>query len=152
MSLRRHLDTPTSPLRALLDEALPHLAACRPQVSAALSDATTISPDRGGSPPWSVLGHAISARLLWELEPTTDGAVGGTSLGTAAFWLQGQAFWDPQVRRQVAHLTSRTAKGDENLASDRRKALQADASWMVRKAASTDLPLKQTDSDRAGSA
>jgi hypothetical protein len=52
---------------------------------------------------------------------------------------------DRRVRRNVAHLLSRIASGDETLAADLCEALRSDASWMVRKAASTDLPLAHTD-------
>lgn len=52
---------------------------------------------------------------------------------------------DRRVRRNVAHLLCRIAKGDKKLAAELREALRADASWMVRKAASTDLPLKRTN-------
>lgn len=47
---------------------------------------------------------------------------------------------DRRVRRQVAHLLSAVAEAEKKLAADLRTALQADASWMVRKAAATDLP------------
>ena len=52
---------------------------------------------------------------------------------------------DRHVRRHVAHLLSRIAHGDNTLAAELRKALRADASWMVRKAACTDLPLECTN-------
>lgn len=58
---------------------------------------------------------------------------------------------DRHVRRNVAFQLSRIAEVDEELAGDLRTTLQADASWMVRKAASTDLPLEGSSSDRPGS-
>jgi hypothetical protein len=45
---------------------------------------------------------------------------------------------DPRVRRNVAHLLPRIAKGDKTLAAELRKALRADASWMVRKGTSPE--------------
>lgn len=52
---------------------------------------------------------------------------------------------DRQVRRTVAHSLSQVAKGDKKLAAELREMLGSDPSWMVRKAASDDLPL---DEDR----
>ena len=53
---------------------------------------------------------------------------------------------DRPVRRNVAHLLPRVANSDKKLAAELRKVLRADVSWIVRKAASTDLPLEQTSS------
>jgi hypothetical protein len=49
------------------------------------------------------------------------------------------------VRRNVGHLISKVATGDERLAEALRAALQNDPSWMVRRAASIDLPLEASE-------
>lgn len=48
---------------------------------------------------------------------------------------------DRQVRRTVGQLISRIAVGNKKLAAELRKQLKSDVSWMVRRAAATDLPL-----------
>jgi hypothetical protein len=53
---------------------------------------------------------------------------------------------DRHVRWNVAHLLSRIADSDKTLASELRNVLRADPSWMVRKAASTDLPAESINS------
>ena len=52
---------------------------------------------------------------------------------------------DRHVRRNVAQLLSVIATSNKKLATELRKVLRADASWMVRKAAFTDLPLTPTN-------
>lgn len=49
------------------------------------------------------------------------------------------------VRRNVGHLISRVATGDEKLAADLSETLQHDSSWMVRKAVSEDVPTEPSN-------
>lgn len=79
MSLTRELDRAGSPVREFFDQRLPTTRDVRRRFVQELADSVTVLPDSGGAPAaWSVLGHAVSARLLWELEPA-GGAIGGES-------------------------------------------------------------------------
>lgn len=81
MSLMRELKNPSSPLRRFFDERLPHTSSPRATYSAAMADASTVLPTAppGANVPWDVLGHAISARLLWQLDPNPCGRIAGRS-------------------------------------------------------------------------
>jgi len=72
------LEEPTSSLRAFLAAWLPESAAARGRFRDAIRGAQTLLPDESADrPPWDVLGHAISARLLWELDPAPRGRIAG---------------------------------------------------------------------------
>lgn len=78
MSLKRLLEDPASSLRAFLAARLPEIAGPRAHFRHAMHGAHTLLPDES-RPPWDVLGHAISARLLWELDPAPGGHIAGRS-------------------------------------------------------------------------
>lgn len=64
MSLRQHLDVPTSPVRQAFKEHLPRLAASmRTTWKPAFADVEATTAPVGQ--PADVLGHAISERLVW---------------------------------------------------------------------------------------
>lgn len=84
MTLKRDLDRPESPIRVFFDEHLPCTKGPCATIRAAMAGSAATRPAAadGGDPlpepiPWDVLGHAISARVLWGLEGPHEGAMGG---------------------------------------------------------------------------
>lgn len=84
MSLKRELERPDSEIRTFIAERLPETASPRAEYRSAMADAVTTIP-RGSLAdgplpdrvPWDVLGQAISARLLWELDSAPAGRIAG---------------------------------------------------------------------------
>lgn len=121
MTLKSQLDDPGSPVRRFFaDLLLPDCTAARRHFRDVLADAQTVLPDTGKAPPpWDVLGHAISVRLLWEIRPSSDESIGGHSLAQAT-----QGFRNVEV---VAQLLATSARCPSDL--DSRDA--AAISWIV---------------------
>lgn len=78
MSLKTHLDDPASVVRAFFNDNLADTTTIRAHYRSMIEGAVTVLPDDSAArPPWDVLGHAISARLLWELAPAADDIIAG---------------------------------------------------------------------------
>lgn len=76
VTLKRELERPDSPIRRFFADRLPQTRTPRAAFRAASASLTPVLPGPvpGGGPfpdrvPWDVLGHAISARLLWNITP-----------------------------------------------------------------------------------
>lgn len=76
MSLKSSLDDANSPLREFWGRRLPNTSDPVAHYKGQLLGAVTTLPANAEvRPPWDLLGHAISARLLWELEPAPSGCI-----------------------------------------------------------------------------
>ncbi len=103
MTLKTQLDDPSSPVRQFFGQRLPNNAEARVRYRGAMVGATTALPNAGNPAiPWDVLGHAISARLLWELRPGSDGTVGGLSVSQAERWISNRDLVDQVVEASAS--------------------------------------------------
>jgi hypothetical protein len=85
MTLKRELEDAGSPIRRFFSEHLPDTRAMTSSYRDALVDSITILPDpRAGTPPWSPIGHAISALLQWQLSPTPTASIAGLACSRIA--------------------------------------------------------------------
>ena len=80
MTLKRELEDPASMIRRWLAARLPDAKPAQHRYREAMRGADTTVPDpASGRPPWDVIGHAISARILWHVDPTPAGTIAGQS-------------------------------------------------------------------------